>query len=155
MPIEIEHKYLIDLEKWKEVIPDQSIEMAQAYMVSEADKTIRVRIAGEKAYLTIKGKSHGASRAEFEYEIPRNEGEQLIKQFCAKIVKKRRHLVVFNSKTWEVDEFLDKNKGLFVAEIELNSEDEKYLKPAWVKENVTSDFKYTNSQLAKHPFCEW
>ena len=155
MPLEIEHKYLINQEKWQHVIPERTVEMAQAYMVSESEKTIRIRIAGEQAYLTIKGKSKGATRAEFEYEIPKNEAQELIDQFCSEIVKKRRHFVVFNGKTWEIDEFLDKNQGLIVAEIELDAEDEFYEKPEWVTKDVTHDYRYTNSQLAKLPFCDW
>jgi len=155
MPIEIEHKYLVDKIKWQEIKADRSVEMIQAYMVSEADKTIRVRIAGEEAFLTIKGKTKGASRAEFEYEIPVDEAKELIEKFCTKTVEKRRFYVVFRGKTWEIDVFSGKNEGLIVAEIELDSETEQYDKPDWVTKEVTSDFKYTNSQLAKHPFCEW
>ena len=86
MPIEIEHKYLVDKIKWQEIKADRSVEMIQAYMVSEADKTIRVRIAGEEAFLTIKGKTKGASRAELEYEIPVDEAKELIEKFCTKTV---------------------------------------------------------------------
>lgn len=155
MPVEIEHKYLVDKAKWQEVQADNSVEMTQAYMVSEANKTIRVRTADKLAFLTIKGKTQGASRAEFEYEIPVNEANELIEQFCTKTVKKRRFYVAFKGKTWEIDVFSDKNEGLIVAEVELDSEMERYEKPDWVTIEVTSDFKYTNSQLAKHPFCDW
>lgn len=155
MPIEIEHKYLVNHEAWASVNSERSSVMKQAYMQSDPDKTIRVRIAGNTGFLTIKGKSRNASRAEYEYEIPLSEAEELMAQFCNNVVEKVRHYVLFAGKTWEVDIFGGANAGLIVAEIELGSEHEAYDKPHWVGENVTFDPRYTNASLAKKPYSAW
>lgn len=155
MPLEIEHKYLIDEEKWSRLIPDSSTRIAQAYIHAEADKSVRVRIRGDQAYLTIKGKGEGIKRLEFEYEIPVDHAETLIQEFCSDVIEKIRHEVHFDGKLWEVDEFLGENKGLWVAEIELDSENESYRRPDWVTEDVTHDTRYLNVQLLKTPYSAW
>jgi len=155
MPIEIEHKYLVNREAWASVNSERSSVMKQAYMQSDPDKTIRVRIAGDKGFLTIKGKSRNASRAEYEYEIPRHEAEELITGFCSNVVEKVRHYVPFAGNIWEVDIFSGANAGLIVAEIELDHEHETYDKPHWVGENVTFDPRYSNASLARNPYSAW
>jgi adenylate cyclase len=152
MGLEIEHKYLLNREHWVKVVPHKSVLLQQAYISTDPEKTIRVRTLNDKAYITIKGKTSGASRLEFEYEIPLNDAHELIKNFSTNLVEKTRHYVVFEGKTWEVDEFKGANDGLFVAEIELGSEDENYLLPDWVDENVTNDQRYANSNLALNPY---
>ncbi len=155
MAIEIEHKYLIDALLWSKIIPDKSFKIKQAYLLSEIEKTIRVRTKDKQGYLTIKGKTINASRPEFEYEIPFEDALELIKTHSSELIEKTRHIVLHEGNTWEVDEFEGLNKGLFVAEIELQTETEIYKLPTWVKENITDELKYANSNLAIHPFTKW
>jgi CYTH domain-containing protein len=114
-----------------------------------------VRTKGQVGYITIKGKTIGASRPEFEYEIPLADANQLIAKFCSNVIEKTRHYVFSKNNTWEVDVFDGLNQGLIVAEIELNSEEELYQKPDWVTKNVTDDTKYANSNLCIKPFSTW
>ena len=116
---------------------------------------MRVRLAGEQAFLTIKGVSVGASRAEFEYEIPATEAEQLLRLSDGPIIEKIRRVIELEDATWEVDEFLGENAGLVVAEIELQSEDQAFAQPEWLGEEVTHDSRYFNSSLATNPFGRW
>ncbi|MNQ93266.1 CYTH domain protein [compost metagenome] len=127
----------------------------QGYLQTDPNKTIRVRTKGNQGYLTIKGKAVGASRLEFEYEIPVDEANELLDKFCSNLIDKTRYDVVHEGKTWEVDVFSGLNEGLIVAEIELTSEEETYTLPVWVGENVTSDMRYANSNLAVTPFSNW
>ncbi|MBK7128032.1 MAG: CYTH domain-containing protein [Crocinitomicaceae bacterium] len=155
MPKEIEYKYLINLNKWKTVQPEKSIEIKQGYLSDDPDKTIRIRTADDKAWLTIKGRNKGAVREEFEHEIELGLAESLLEKFCDQLIEKTRHLVHSGKHRWEVDEFHGENQGLLVAEIELQHEDEVYTKPDWVEKNVTDDPRYYNSNLAKNPFKKW
>ena len=155
MPIETEHKYLINHELWQQIIPNKSVQIKQAYLLTEPNKTIRIRTAGNAGFITIKGKTIGASRPEFEYEIPIEEANQLIESFCSELIEKTRYYVVHENRTWEVDVFEGMNVGLIVAEIELDDEDEEYKKPNWVTRNVTDDRRYANSNLSLKPFTTW
>lgn len=155
MPTEIEHKYLVDKELWKLASPYASSSIKQAYMLTDPNKTIRVRTTNHQGFITIKGKSIGASRPEFEYEIPLEEALQLITHFCSNLIEKTRHYIVYENKTWEVDVFEGTNAGLIVAEIELESENENYLKPNWILQNVTNESKYANSNLTLNPYSLW
>lgn len=129
----------------------------QGYLCIDADRTVRVRIAGEKGYITIKGKSSGCSRSEYEYPIPREEALELLENLCHKplIEKVRYRYTEQDGKTWEIDEFSGDNEGLIVAEIELNDENESFVLPEWVGEEVTGDLRYYNSRLTLHPYREW
>lgn len=155
MAIEIEHKYLVKKDLWKQIVPDKSVEVKQAYLLTDPTKTIRVRTKDDKGYITIKGKAIGASRSEFEYEIPVTDANELISNFSSNLIEKIRHYVTFENKLWEVDEFKGSNSGLIVAEIELTSENEKYSIPEWVSENVTDDHNYANSNLSIRPYTTW
>jgi adenylate cyclase len=155
MALEIEHKYLIKPEAWAKVIPHKSVALQQAYLLTDPEKTIRVRTMNDKAYMTIKGKSQGAARLEYEYEIPLSDALELIRNFSSNLVEKVRHYVEFEGKTWEVDEFKGSNEGLLVAEIELQTEDEAYHLPVWADANVTHDQRYANSNLSIKPFSTW
>lgn len=155
MPLEIEHKYLVKTDLWKKVTPEKSIEIKQAYLLTDPAKTIRIRTAGEKGFMTIKGKTVNAGRPEFEYEIPYADSIDLIRNFCSEPIEKIRHYVTVESKVWEVDEFQGLNVGLVIAEIELQSETEEYKKPEWVDKDVTQDARYANSNLSKKPFTTW
>lgn len=155
MAIETERKFLVSKEKWQQLDKGECIFYKQGYISSEPAKTIRVRISVDKAFLTIKGNTTGASRAEFEYEIPVADANELFNNFCISSVAKNRYEIHHAGKIWEVDEFLEENEGLLVAEIELQSENELFDLPAWVSEEVTEESKYYNANLASHPFKKW
>ena len=155
MGIEIERKFLVDKEKWSQVTKEKQSLYRQGYIVSDPEKTIRVRLTDKEAFLTIKGLTVGASHAEFEYSIPVADAQQLLDGFCDSVVSKIRYFITHDNKLWEVDEFLGDNEGLMVAEIELDSEDEVFSLPAWVGKEVTSEKKYSNSNLAKKPYKSW
>ncbi|WP_455641029.1 CYTH domain-containing protein [Parabacteroides sp.] len=155
MATEIERKFLVKGDFSKEVISSQRI--VQGYICSQPGRTVRVRIRGEKGFLTIKGPSDdkGLSRYEFEQEIPLADAEQLLKLCEPGAIDKVRHLVPAGVHTWEVDVFHGANEGLVMAEIELSSEDEPFGKPAWLGEEVSGDRRYYNSMLTKAPYTGW
>jgi len=153
MAIEIERKYLVKSGEWREsAIP---VQYAQGYLVADEVRTVRVRIAGNSGFLTIKGKSEGMSRKEFEYEIPLPDARELLLLSKIPIVEKKRHRIEWKGKTWEVDVFEGRNEGLILAEIELKSEDERFSVPPWIGEEVTGDLRYFNSYLSQNPYQEW
>lgn len=145
---EIERKFLVVSDKWSQLVKPLCEEFRQGYLVSTPEKTIRVRITPKTAFLTIKGKSTGISRSEFEYEIPISEAIELLEQFSISELRKVRYKVKHDKHLWEVDEFLGKHKGLVLAEIELKDEDEPFSIPDWVGQEVSGDERYYNSYLA-------
>jgi len=155
MAIEIERKFLINETLWKRVKPQKVLYIKQAYLSSDGNTTLRVRIANDKSYITIKGKTTNLTRPEFEYEIPLVDAEELMQLSISSIIEKKRHIVYYKGKKWEVDEFLNENEGLFIAEIELNSEKEKFDFPEWIHKEVSNDPHYRNTYLAKSPFSTW
>ena len=127
-----------------------------SYLSSVKERTARVRRAGAKGALTVKGVSVGAARKEYEYEIPPADADEMIDRLCEKpIVEKNRYRIPVGDVTWEVDEFLGINEGLVVAEVELHSEDQSFDKPDWIGEEVTGDPKYFNANLVARPFSTW
>ena len=152
MALEIEHKYLVDNALWKNITPQKSAHIAQAYLCIEPKSTIRIRIKDTQAFLTIKSKSIEDTRDEFEYEIPLSDAQHMMKNMCSNAIEKIRHYYTYEGKLWEVDEFKGDNEGLIIAEIELNKADEDYLIPNWAIKNVSSDRNYANSNLTKKPF---
>ena len=155
MGIEIERKFLVNIGKWKAVVKDKKMFFRQGYLMITPEKTIRVRQTDTNGYITIKGLAVGITRSEFEYNIPKSEAEQLIDMFATSIVTKFRYIIEFKNKLWEVDEFLEENSGLIIAEIELCSETEKFELPEWIDKEVTHEEKYYNSNLSAHPFIKW
>lgn len=155
MALEIERKFLVDKSIWANTEKPRGNFIRQGYISADPNKTIRVRLTDEKAFLTIKGKSVGATRAEFEYEIPQNDAKELLDNFSESELSKTRYKIDFGGKTWEVDVFEGNNEGLIVAEIELDSENEEFLKPDWIDVEVTDDVRYFNSNLTKKPFKNW
>ena len=154
--IEIERKFLVTSEDFKKEAFAQN-RIAQGYLSSVPDRTVRVRIKGDKGFLTIKGASNesGMSRFEWEKEIPIDEAQKLL-NLCEKgVIDKTRFEVKIGHHTFEVDEFYGENQGLIVAEVELNSENEKFEKPKWLGKEVTNDNRYYNSNLSKNPFITW
>ena len=147
--MEIERKFLVNKAKWELVNKPAPNRIVQAYLVRTPEKTIRIRVKGEKGFLTIKGPTVGISRSEFEYEIPLNEANELIEQFADKVIEKYRYEITVGNHLWEVDEFHGKLEGLMIAEIELTSEEETFEKPDWVTEDVSLDQQYFNSNLVE------
>jgi len=154
MALEIERKYLIDLEKIGTL--ENGTRIKQGYLSTNKDAVVRVRVKNDKAYLTIKGSNSGIARLEYEYEIPLEEANEMLEKLCQKpLIDKTRYLIKHDIHTWEVDVFYGDNKGLVVAEVELSSEDEFINLPTWIKEEVSHDDRYFNSNLMKHPFKDW
>ena len=154
MGIEIEKKFLLTGSAWKELTTGTAYR--QGYLSSQKERTVRVRIINDTGFLTIKGPSVGATRMEYEYNIPIEDAKNLLDQLCEKpIIEKKRYKIEFGGFIWEVDEFFGENEGLIVAEIELESEDQEFEKPEWVGEEVTADPRYYNSNLIKEPYTRW
>lgn len=156
MAIEIERKFLVKGEEYKS-LAFASLEIAQGYLSSVPERSVRIRITGDKGFITIKGISNGSgvSRFEWEKEIAVNEAHSLLKLCEPRIIHKIRHLVQVQNHLYEVDEFLGDNKGLIVAEIELKHEDEVFQIPSWLGEEVTGITKYYNASLSKYPYKDW
>jgi adenylate cyclase len=154
MGVEIERKFLPAGDGWRGL--GEPTLMRQGYLCSDPVRTVRVRIEGERAVITIKSKSIGATRGEWEYEIPVPDAAELLERLCEQpLVEKVRHRIGYKGHTWEVDEFLGENAGLVVAEIELGSEDEAFETPDWIGQEVTGDPRYYNSSLIRLPYSKW
>ena len=155
MAQEIERKFLVSGD-YKSSIK-KSMRIVQGYLSSVPERTVRVRIKGDKGFLTIKGigSESGASRFEWETEIKIEDTENLLKICEPGVIDKTRNIVEVGKHTFEVDEFYGENEGLTLAEVELTSEDEKFEKPDWLGEEVTGDSKYYNSMLMKNPYTKW
>lgn len=153
MNIEIERKFLLLNNLWKsEAI---GVHYKQAYLNEKGDNTIRVRIEGNQAKLTIKSKATNISRMEFEYDIPMEDAEKLFLIAKTPAVEKYRYKIEYAGNIWEVDEFLGDNEGLVIAEIELKSENQPFQKPSWIGMEVSGDKRYTNANLARNPYKNW
>ena len=154
MAQEIERKFLVKGDFKADSF--KATRITQGYLSSVPERTVRVRVKGEKGYITIKGKGNdsGASRYEWEKEIPVDEVKELLKLCEPGIIDKTRYLVKAGEHTFEVDEFYGENEGLVMAEVELKDENENFIKPAWLGEEVTGDVKYYNSILMKHPYTK-
>jgi adenylate cyclase len=154
MGIEIERKFLTRDERWKTL--GQGVLIRQGYLSSQPDRIVRVRIERESAMLTIKGRSTGATRGEWEYPVPLDDARTLLDQLCEKpIIEKKRYRILHEGMMWEVDEFFGDNLGLVVAEIELEAEDQPFAKPDWLGAEVTQDARYFNANLLRHPYSKW
>jgi adenylate cyclase len=155
MGIEIERKFLVNPVLWNQVRHKNQKSIMQGYLMNEPGKTIRVRLSGEQGFITIKGKSKGIARPEFEYKIPADEARQLLESFADEIIHKTRYEVEYFGKLWEVDDFKGDNLGLIIAEIELESENEPFELPPWAGREVTHETAYYNASLAANPFKNW
>lgn len=152
MPLEIERKFLIAGDGWK---TNNGVSIRQGYLNRDRERTVRVRIAGKKAFLTIKGINTGVVRTEFEYEIPVADAEQLLKICDGPLIEKTRHKVEFGGLIWEIDEYDGTNKGLIMAEVELEAAEQTFILPEWIGREVTADVRYLNSNLAMRPYSSW
>ena len=152
MGVEIERKFLVN-EKWK---PEgRSIHVKQGYLPGTGPMLVRVRQEDSRAFLTLKGRTEGVTRSEYEYEIPMTDAGELLARCAEPIIEKTRYLIPSGKHTWEVDVFFGANEGLIVAEIELSDENEPFDKPVWVGAEVSGDPRYYNSNLASRPYSEW
>lgn len=152
MSDEIERKFLVN-EGWQP--QHEGVRIAQGYLSSIPERTVRVRIKGDKGYLTVKGRNEGIRRLEFEYEIPCEDAEALLKLCEQPLIEKMRYLEAVGGFTWEVDVFAGANAGLCVAEIELPAVDTPFEKPDWAGQEVSGDARYYNSSLIRQPYRLW
>lgn len=154
MATEIERKFLLINDDWKKLAPGTVYR--QGYICADEKRTVRVRTIGEQGFLTIKGKSVGISRMEYEYEIPVLDADILLEELCAKpLIEKKRYRIEYKGFLYEVDEFFADNEGLVVAEIELTSEAQEFAKPPWLGREVSDDNRYFNASLVKYPYSCW
>lgn len=152
--LEIERKFLLKNDDYKKL--SKGILIKQGYICSENDRVVRIRIYGEKAFLTIKNATIGFSRDEFEYEIPLADAEKMLSCVCQQpIIEKLRYRVEYDGFVWEIDEFFGENEGLVVAEIELEKENQVFSKPAWIAQEVTNEVRFYNANLFKNPYKNW
>ncbi|MEZ5582479.1 MAG: CYTH domain-containing protein [Candidatus Competibacteraceae bacterium] len=155
MAKEIEHKFLVRDTRWQDQV-FRSTSLRQGYLVSDETRSVRVRIAGDNAYLNIKSATVGISRSEYEYPIPVPDAEEILTHLCMpSIVEKTRHFVRYGDHVWEIDVFEGDNTGLVVAEVELGSADEVFERLPWVGDDVSHDLRYYNSYLAQCPYKDW
>jgi len=153
MPLEIERKFLVNSDRYK--IGAKPIDIMQAYLTIQNNLAIRVRIEGRTASFAIKSKVSERVNREYEYNIPLDEAQSMMELSQYSVITKTRYLVMFKRHTWEVDEFHGDNQGLVVAEIELEDENEVFEKPDWLDNEVTSDYRYLNSNLSKSSYNNW
>jgi adenylate cyclase len=153
--VETERKFLVNQEKWLKVIKPDGIRYHQGYLSIDEDKVVRVRVAADKGFLTIKGKSDTISHPEFEYAIPVEDALDLLQKFTKTRIEKIRTRIPAGNHVWEVDEFLGENDGLLMAEIELESPEDEFEKPHWLGTEVTGDERYYNAYLSLNPFPTW
>jgi CYTH domain-containing protein len=154
MAREIERKFLVKGDHYKHL--SKGVYYQQGYLSTIKERTVRIRIIKEKGYITVKGISNGAVRAEYEYEIPVNDAREMLNGLCEKpTIEKYRYKVQHDGLTWEMDEFLGENTGLVIAEVELSSEDQAITKPEWIGEEITGDARYYNVNLIVNPYSRW
>ncbi len=154
MAQEIERKFLVKTDSWHK--PEDGVRYRQGYLSTVKERTVRVRTAGEKGYITVKGITVGASRSEYEYEIPPADANEMLDRLCERpLIEKTRYRVAHGGLVWEVDEFEGENAGLITAEVELKREDQAVSIPDWVGQEVTRDPRYFNANLVAHPFSKW
>lgn len=154
MAREVERKFLVRSDEWRAL--GEPVLLRQGYLASEQERIVRVRLAGDRAWLTIKGLTHGIERTEYEYAIPARDAAEMLEHLCRRpILEKRRTRIPQGELVWEVDEFLGENAGLVVAEVELTSPAQALELPAWVGPEVSGDPRYYNSNLLAHPYAQW
>jgi adenylate cyclase len=154
MAREIERKFLVKGDSWRNAAEGSAYR--QGYIATQKGATVRIRVVGDRGYITIKGPAVNYSRAEFEYSIPLEDAEEMLDTLCQRpLIEKIRYKVEWGGLIWEIDEFEGVNKGLILAEVELNDERQQIELPAWVGEEVSTNPRYFNSNLVKNPFSQW
>ena len=152
--IEIERRFLLKNDAWKAVAGTPCL-MSQGYLSVEKERIIRLRIIGNRAWLTLKGYISDVSRSEFEYEIPVADAQTMMDTMCPFCLEKHRYEVSYQGFVFEIDEYFGDNAPLIVAELELPAEDTPFPRPDWLGEEITSDGRFTNAYLSKHPYSQW
>jgi adenylate cyclase len=153
MAVEIERKFLVKNDGWR--TSSKGTQLKQGYLFESREKSVRIRIAEDVAFLTIKSKTEGIRRKEYEYAIPVADAKEMMDSLCdERIIEKIRYRIMHANHLWEIDEFLGKNKGLVLAEIELKLENESFDPPEWLGQEVSTDPNFYNSRLASHPFTK-
>ena len=154
MAIEIERKFLLKYNPCNFSFKRSKI--LQGYLKKDKETVIRVRIADDQGFLTVKGETKNSARLEFEYPIPEDDALFMIEKLCHRpVIEKTRYFINYNGMEWVVDEFFKENKGLLLAEVELENQDQLFEEPDWIGKEVTNDPKYYNSNLVENPFSEW
>lgn len=153
MAVEIERRFIVVGDAWRGLAP--GVQYRQGYLSVEKERTVRVRVVGNQAWLTLKSNISNVSRHEFEYPVPLADAQTIMGAMCPMVVNKLRHRIEHGGFIWEVDEFFGENAGLVLAEIELPDESTPFDKPEWIGEEVTEDGRYTNSFLSKNPYSRW
>ncbi len=155
MGVEIERKFLVNADTWRS-LAISATEVAQGYLSTTPERTVRIRRAANQAWLTIKGKADGAQRREYEYPIPVADAIELLEHLCLQpVIEKTRYRLPWGDLYWEIDEFKGASAGLILAEIELPAVDHPLTLPPWIGTEVTPDYRYTNAYLAEHPYSQW
>jgi adenylate cyclase len=155
VPTEIERKFRLANDSWRRQVRSSTL-LRQGYLANTQRASVRVRLAGDEGWLSVKAMTPGRARAEYEVAIPKEDAKEMLDRLCeGALVEKWRHIVVHDGNEWEIDEFLGENAGLVVAELELDTEDEKFAIPAWLGDEVTHDERYYNFKLALHPWRHW
>jgi CYTH domain-containing protein len=154
MGLEIERKFLVKKDQWQP--PHQGKIYRQGYIHTHSRNTVRVRVVGDQGYLTLKGKTTGSTRREFEYLIPVKDAEEMLDTLCDRpLIEKIRYKITIDGFCWEVDQFLGDNEGLLLAEIELQTEEQTISLPSWIDQEVTDDLRYYNVNLVQNPYKNW
>ncbi|KMN83317.1 adenylate cyclase [Chromobacterium sp. LK11] len=153
MAVEIERRFVVVGDAWRGLAP--GVQYRQGYLSVEKERTVRVRVVGDQAWLTLKSNISNVSRHEFEYPVPLADAQTIMAAMCPMVVDKLRHRIEHGGFIWEVDEFFGDNAGLVLAEIELPDESTPFDQPAWIGEEVTEDGHYTNAYLSKNPYSRW
>jgi adenylate cyclase len=154
LPLEIERRFLLADSAFLE--PLEGTYFKQGYIQGRKRSAARIRVLGERAFLTLKGATRGLVRSEYEYEIPVQDAREMLEEFCEKpLIEKVRYEVDFAGNTWEIDVFYGENEGLLMAEIELESAEQEFEKPAWLGREISEDPRYFNSSLVRNPYKKW
>lgn len=154
MAQEIERKFLVVGDRWRELVA--GTEYRQGYLQRETQRTVRIRVAGDRGFLTIKGATEGVTRLEYEYPIPKADALEMLTNLCDRPpIEKNRYHITHAGFVWDVDEFLGANEGLVIAEIELRSPNETFSKPDWVGPEVSGLARYYNASLVSYPYSQW
>jgi len=154
MAQEIERKFLLTGDGWRGLV--EGVEYRQGYLCASKERSVRVRIAGAKGFLTVKGATVGAARSEYEYEVPLADAREMLDTLCPQPqIEKKRYTIPWGGVVWEIDEFFGLNQGLIVAEIELATEDQPFARPDWIGREVTGDPRYYNASLCQVPYSTW
>ena len=155
MAIEIERKFRVLNDRWRAAVHSSTL-LRQGYLANTARASVRVRVAGETGWLSVKAMTPGRARAEYEVPIPASDAHEMLDRLCeGPLIEKWRHIVIYDGNEWEIDEFLGENAGLVIAELELDSEHEQFASPPWLGDEVTHDERYYNFRLSQQPWRRW